>query len=597
MAELAFKVDIDGKGFAKVTKLSNDFNKLDKNAKKSGDSMSKMGAIVAAGFLAKLGKDAVFAAAELENLELQFKPLLGSAEEAKKRIDELSKFAASTPFELPAIAKASKTLQTLTGGTLATGKGLKLVGDAAAVAGVGFDELSVHVGRAYSNLQANRAAGESISRLQELGLVSGQTRNEIEALQKAGRGVEAWELLQDQLKKTEGAMEGLSGTFTGKLSTLSDNWRLFTADFIEKSGVFDLAKGSVDALISSIDFLTNKELGSEFDKILDDLPELKKVIEDQEKQKEEAFKKEQKRLQEEATARANAIKNEKLNLDNAKKQSKARQDEELKEMDLFLKEIEEKDAEKAQTAIDNLFAIAELEDQVRLEHREKTLGEFAFLREQEIIEHELRLALLAGNNEALAQQEDLHTSRILDIKKREADAIAELEKQKQEAQLATFNVYGDIAQNTVATMQAAFGDNKALASAMIAIQGAQAVVNALTVTPFPLGLSMAVMAGAQTARSLATVNSTKAFALGGVVGGGEQMIRVNEQGTESVLNASATRSIGRETIDLLNNGRADMLTGGGNSKPQININVNGVLSREVFENEIKPHIEQEMAYR
>ena len=212
MAELAFRVDIDNKGFANVKKLSGDFNKLDKNAKKSGDSMAafgkQMAAIAAAGALLKLGKDAVFAAAELESLELQFKPLLGSAEEAKKRIGELSKFAASTPFELPAIAKASKTLQTLTGGMLATGNGLKLVGDAAAVAGVGFDELSVHVGRAFSNLKANRAAGESISRLQELGLISGQTRNEIEELQKASRGTEAWELLQSELKKTEGAMEG-----------------------------------------------------------------------------------------------------------------------------------------------------------------------------------------------------------------------------------------------------------------------------------------------------------------------------------------------------------------------------------------------------
>ena len=142
-----------------------------------------------------------------------------------------------------------------------------------------------------------------------------------------------------------------------------------------------------------------------------------------------------------------------------------------------------------------------------------------------------------------------------------------------------------------------FGKNKMMASAMVTIQGAQAVINAMATTPWPLNLSTAVLIGAQTASSLKQINSTKAFALGGVVGGGEQMIRVNEQGTESVLNASATRSLGRETIDLINNGRADMLSNVGNSSPQININVNGVLSQEVYEREIKPHMQREMAYR
>jgi hypothetical protein len=252
---------------------------------------------------------------------------------------------------------------------------------------------------------------------------------------------------------------------------------------------------------------------------------------------------------------------------------------------------------KIKDAEARLKQIQALEEKVRLEHREKTMNEFRLLEENEIIENELRLALLAGNNQAIEEQNAIHKANMIEIAQKEAKAIEDLEKQKQQAQLNTFNQQATIAQNTIATMSTLFGKNKLLASAMVTMQGAQAIVNTMATAPWPLNLSTALLVGAQTAKSLAQINNTKAFALGGVVGGGEQMIRVNEQGQEAVLNASATRSIGRETIDLLNNGRADMLSPSGQSKPQINISVNGVLSRDVFENEIRPHMEQDLVLR
>ena len=166
---------------------------------------------------------AIRAATAQEDLTLKFKPLLGSIENARARMSELNKFASATPFQLPDVANASRVLQALTEGALATGQGLRLVGDAAASSGEDFQSLAVHVGRAYSGLQANRPVGESVSRLQELGLVTGNTRNEIEKLQKAGKGKEAWVVLQAELKKTQGAMKDLSGTTTGIFSTLKDN--------------------------------------------------------------------------------------------------------------------------------------------------------------------------------------------------------------------------------------------------------------------------------------------------------------------------------------------------------------------------------------
>jgi hypothetical protein len=262
-----------------------------------------------------------------------------------------------------------------------------------------------------------------------------------------------------------------------------------------------------------------------------------------------------------------------------------------------LKALEKLEAEKLKLANEQVQKFLALDEQVRKEHQEKTTEQFTLLREQELMEHEARLSMLSEFDSSIEEQKELHALKMADIAEKEAKHIEDMEKKKQQAHLDTFNVYAQVGQNMIGTMQEVFGKNKIFSAAMITAQGAQAVVNALATPPFPLGLSLAALATAKTASSLASLNSTKAFALGGVVGGGEQMIRVNEQGNEAVLNASTTRSLGRETIDLLNNGRADMLNPMGNSKPQININVNGVLSRDVFENEIRPHMEQDMAFR
>ena len=189
----------------------------------------------------------------VENLETQFVPLLGSFSAARDRIKELNKFAAETPFQLENIAKASKVLETLTNGTLSTGEGLRLVGDAAAQAGVNIDELATNVGRAYSQLNANRPAGEAIMRLQELGLVSGDTRNKIEDLSKAARGVDAWKALKAELDKTSGGMKLMADTAAGMISTLKDQVFLGINEALKQGGLWDQFKEDLDSLRTAMD--------------------------------------------------------------------------------------------------------------------------------------------------------------------------------------------------------------------------------------------------------------------------------------------------------------------------------------------------------
>lgn len=162
---------------------------------------------------------------KIEDLAVSFRTLLGSSDAANMRIAELAKFAAETPFELPGIGKANKVLETLTKGALSGKDGMKLVGDAAAVADAPIEELAVHIGRLYDALMSGRKAGESIMRLQELGIISGDTRNKIESLQKVGaKGPEVWAVASAALGRFAGEMERRSQTFSGRLSTLRDTW-------------------------------------------------------------------------------------------------------------------------------------------------------------------------------------------------------------------------------------------------------------------------------------------------------------------------------------------------------------------------------------
>jgi hypothetical protein len=231
---MAFTVDIKGNA-----------SHLDKTLKGVKTSLGSIGSVAGSVTTALAGMGAAGAAAlgafaisssqkasAIESLTMQFETLLGSAENAGNRIAEITKFAASTPFEISELAATSKLLQTLGGDLLATGDGLRMVGDAAAISGQPIAEVGLHIGRVFNAITSGTSAGESIGRLQELGLMTGKVKLEFEALaaaQKKGKAPilsqgEAMAKLQDVFKATSGAMEKLAITTEVKLSNMKDNF-------------------------------------------------------------------------------------------------------------------------------------------------------------------------------------------------------------------------------------------------------------------------------------------------------------------------------------------------------------------------------------
>jgi len=212
---------------AAVDGVQKRFELASRGIESAGKALVGIGAALSIGVTAPtaaLATAAVKAGANIEKLTTAFTPLLGSASAANKRMAELQQFANATPFELPEVAKASRMLEVMTKGVLATGNALRMVGDVASGVGESFDDVAMWVGRLYDGLKSGRPVGEATQRLQEMGAMSGDTRNKLEDMAKAGKSFsEIWKVATDAFGRFAGGMALQAETVAGKFSTLQDS--------------------------------------------------------------------------------------------------------------------------------------------------------------------------------------------------------------------------------------------------------------------------------------------------------------------------------------------------------------------------------------
>jgi len=179
--------------------------------------------------------------AEFERYHMQFKVLLGGAEQAKQRLEELARFGRETPFELGEVVRASKILQSFGGTALATGESLRMVGDAASMAGVSIDELSVWVGRFYGSLKEGKPAGEALQRFRELAIITPEFTKQLNELVRTnGSASEAWRLFVVEMDRAKGLMDEQSKTWDGLWSNMIDQVNEFAR--VVGKPFFDAAK-------------------------------------------------------------------------------------------------------------------------------------------------------------------------------------------------------------------------------------------------------------------------------------------------------------------------------------------------------------------
>jgi tape measure domain-containing protein len=173
-------------------------------------------------------------AANLEQAQIAFKHLTGSAAAGKKMLAELNRFAAETPFELPGVEQAA---QLLLGAGVAARKvvpDLRSIGDAASVAADPTDAFNRSVLALSQAMNKGKLQGDDLQQVVEAGIpiwkllseATGKPIPKLQELSSKGKLLSADvlpKLFTQMHQDYGGAMEEQSHTLSGAWSTFKDN--------------------------------------------------------------------------------------------------------------------------------------------------------------------------------------------------------------------------------------------------------------------------------------------------------------------------------------------------------------------------------------
>ncbi|MBE2914737.1 tape measure protein [Anoxybacillus flavithermus] len=214
----------------------------------------------------KAGKTGLEFNAMMEQSEIAWTTLLGSADQAKKTINDLVELGARTPFEFEGLDKSAKLLN------MAGFEGEKLketliaVGDAVSAVGGGQDVLE-GVSMALFQMSAKgKASAEEMNQLAERGIPAWQILSETmgKPIPELMKMSEQGKLMADQVipalvegmgDRFGGAMEKQSQTFDGLMSTLKDNLKSFSA--MITSDLFEKIKSFLPSIIDFINQISD----------------------------------------------------------------------------------------------------------------------------------------------------------------------------------------------------------------------------------------------------------------------------------------------------------------------------------------------------
>ena len=188
---------------------------------------------LAAGFLGA-GLASVKFAADMEQTEIAFETLLGSAEAAQKMVKDLTDFAARTPFQMPGITKSAQQL--LAYGFQAESIIPMLTSVGNAISGLGGNEENMQsVIRALGQIQAKgKVSAEEIQQMAEQGInawkyladAAGVSIAEVQSLASKGAlssraAIET--IVNGMNQQFKNGMEKQSQSMNGLMSTIKDN--------------------------------------------------------------------------------------------------------------------------------------------------------------------------------------------------------------------------------------------------------------------------------------------------------------------------------------------------------------------------------------
>lgn len=199
-----------------------------------------------------------------EQAEVAWTTILGSHDAASKMMNDITDYAAKTPFSKMGVDTMAKQLSNAGFQGQALFDQLDKIGDMGSAFGIQEDSLREMV-RQYAQVQqAQVAYTEDLNILQDrgipiykaLGEVMGVPVSQVKKLASEGKvTAEVYNKAIDSIaSKTKGAMENQSKTFSGMISTMQDNLAVLMG--LLAKPMFDKMKSGLASLLPKIDKLT-----------------------------------------------------------------------------------------------------------------------------------------------------------------------------------------------------------------------------------------------------------------------------------------------------------------------------------------------------
>lgn len=245
----------------KVSKLGDSLrNDLAAAAKASAAAIA--GAITALGAFAKVGVDYN---SQMEQYTTNFTTMLGSQEEAVKKVEELKEFAASTPFSMDDLAQATQTLLAFGVESENSTDRLRQLGDIA----LGDQDKMQRLATAFGKVTAQgKVTGETVQQMIDAGwnpliLISEMASETMEQTQKRmSQGAISVEELEAAMEAATtgsgqfaGGMEAASQTMAGMISTLKDNAQALAGEVFQP--LSDTLKEMVSLIIEEVSAISS----------------------------------------------------------------------------------------------------------------------------------------------------------------------------------------------------------------------------------------------------------------------------------------------------------------------------------------------------
>lgn len=248
----------------KFNESVNESAKRTENLEKSLSKVAKVSTIAFAGLGAAIG-GAVAQASKIEDITTQFEVLTGSVNGATKAVEQLQEFSATTPFSFEQVAQAGKQLLAFGFEVDQITEKLNEIGDVAAASGKDVGTLTTVYGQVAA---AGRLTGERLRQLQEAAVPIGPAlANAMGVAESSVRDLvskgavdfatfeKAFRSLSEEGGFAFGGLEKASGTLSGKISTLKDNFALVSNEV--GKAFLPILKQGADAMIGFLNNIRN----------------------------------------------------------------------------------------------------------------------------------------------------------------------------------------------------------------------------------------------------------------------------------------------------------------------------------------------------